>query len=444
MRIFGLEIGRKKAARGLASVEDCGWYTIFESWAGAWQQDVKVDRSAVLAYHAVFSCITLIANDIGKLHAKLVELKNGIWEETTSPAYSPVLRKPNRYQNAIQFRESWIHSKLMRGNTYVLKERDRRGVVTAMYVLDPDRVIPLVSEDGGVYYQLSDDRLAEIDKQIVVPASEIIHDRMNCLFHPLVGLSPIYACGLAATQGLAMQKNSARFFGNMSRPSGMLVAPGPITKETADRLKEQWNANYSGENFGKTAVLADGLKYERLSVTAEEAQMIEQLKWTSEVVCSTFHVPSFKIGAGQTPTYQNAEVLNQIYYSDCLQSLIEQYELCLDEGLGLDVQVEGRWLGIELDLDGLLRMDSATKTKSLTEGIKGALQTPNEARRRMNLKPLPGGDTVYMQQQNYSLSALNERDSNDPFAKSPEPEPEQPMADEDIDLAFEEETEKAA
>jgi phage portal protein BeeE len=40
------------------------------------------------------------------------------------------LRKPNRYQNRIQFWEGWILSKLMRGNTYVLKVRDdNRNVV---------------------------------------------------------------------------------------------------------------------------------------------------------------------------------------------------------------------------------------------------------------------------------------------------------------------------
>ena len=45
-------------------------------------------------------------------------------------------------------------SKLIHGNTYVLKQRDRRGVVVANYILDPTRVKPLVSADGGVYYEI--------------------------------------------------------------------------------------------------------------------------------------------------------------------------------------------------------------------------------------------------------------------------------------------------
>lgn len=42
----------------------------------------------------------------------------------------------------------------MHGNTYVLKARDARGVVNALYVLDPCRVEPLISESGAVYYRL--------------------------------------------------------------------------------------------------------------------------------------------------------------------------------------------------------------------------------------------------------------------------------------------------
>lgn len=451
MEIFGLKIGRKKPheearekALSLSSVDgrDGGWFTIYESFPGAWQQDVQVDQTAVMAFYAVFSCITLISNDIGKLRSKLVEQDaDGIWTETTNPAFSPVLRRPNRYQNHIQFRENWMSSKLSRGNTYALKQRDSRRVVTALYILDPARVTPLVAPDGSVYYQLGDDNLANIEAATIVPASEIIHDRMNCLFHPLVGLSPIYACGLAATQGLAAQKNSARFFTNMSRPSGMLTAPGTITQETADRLKSKWEMNYTGENFGRVAVLGDGLKYERISVTAVESQMLEQLKWTAEVVCSCFHVPPFKIGIGAMPTYQNAEVLNQIYYSDCLQSLIEQFEACMDEGLGLDTPINGRMLGIELDLDDLLRMDTATKIKTLSEGIKGAVFSPNEARKRIDLKPLPGGDSVFMQQQNWSLEQLDKRDiiPDAPSVAPPPvepPEPEEPEPDAEKMLAI--------
>ena len=430
MKLLGFEITRQKA---MASVGDGrGWWPLIrESFPGAWQRNVEVKFDSVLSNHADFACRTLIASDVGKLRIKLVRKADKIWEEITSPAFSPVLRKPNLFQTRQQFIESWVLSKLQRGNAYILKQRDERRVVYRLYVLDPMRVMPLVAEDGSVWYQLHSDNLAGIPSTLVVPASEIIHDRFNCFFHPLVGLSPIFASGLAAMQGLAIQGNSTTFFQNGCQPGGILTAPGAIADETALRLKEYWDQNFTGANRGKVAVLGDGLKYEALAVKAVDAQLIEQLKWTAEVICSTYHVPPYKVGMGAMPTYNNIQSLNVEYYSQCLQTLIEAIEACLDEGLAL----EGTGMGTEFDLDGLLRMDTTSLTTSIKEAVGGGVMTPNEGRRKLDLPPIAGGDSVYLQEQNYSLEALAKRDAReDPFnPPSPEPPSTSPPAEPDDD-----------
>ena len=409
-----------------------GWYPIIrESFTGAWQQNVTVQAESVLAYSAVFSCVTLISTDIGKLGLRLVQQNAaGIWTETSSPAFSPVLRKPNRYQTRIKFIEGWVTSKLLHGNTYALKQRDERGVVTALYVLDPTRVQPLVAPDGAVYYQLQRDDLSNLpEDRIAVPAREIIHDMMVCLWHPLIGVSPLYACALAALQGLRIQENSAQFFANGSHPGGVLTAPGFISDETAQRLKAYWDANFTGSNIGRVAVLGDGLKYEQMAVNAVDAQLIEQLKWTGETVCSCFHVPAYKVGIAPAPAYNNIEALNQQYYSECLQSLIENLELCLDEGLELP-----KPYGTEFNLDDLLRMDTAAATKAAADGVGSGCLSPNEARQRyFGLGPVPGGESPMVQQQYYSLEALAERDADQPFAKPTAATPPPPRAPEDDD-----------
>ena len=391
---------------------------IKESFPGAWQQNVEVKTETVLTFSAIYACITLIAGDIGKLGLRLVQRRGGIWEETESPAFSPVLRKPNRFQTRVKFIEQWIVSKLIHGNTYALKERDNRGVVVAMYVLDPCRVEVFVSDvDGSVWYKLNRDDLSGLDENSVfVPSSEIMHDTMIPLFHPLVGVSPLTACGLAAIQGLEIQKNSSKFFANGSRPGGVLTAPGTIKDETAKRLKEYWEANFTGANAGKVAVLGDGLKYEQMVISAADSQLVEQLRWAAETVASVFHVPPYKIGIGPLPNYQNAAVLNQIYYSDCLQTLIENLEALLDDGLGLLETKDGVRYGVEFDLDDLIRMDVKTQVDAYTEATKGGLMSPDEGRKKLNLPPVEGGSTPYLQQQNYSLSALARRDAQaDPF-----------------------------
>ncbi|WP_417585122.1 phage portal protein [Pelagibacterium sp.] len=426
MRLFGLDIQRTPREKTLNSVDaNRGWWPLIrESYAGAWQQNVEVKAETALSFHATFSCQTLIASDIAKLPIKLVRKdSDGIWVDFESAAFSPVLRKPNGFQNRIQFMENWVLSKLQAGNTYVLKQRDGRGVVTKLFILDPKLVTPLVSDSGDVFYELHTDKLSGVEDRLVVPAREIIHDRFNCFFHPLVGLSPIFANGLAATQGLSIQNNSTIFFQNGSLPGGILTAPGHIEDATAERLKVSWEEKFGGKNRGKVAVLGDGLKFEAMATKAVDAQLIEQLKWSAEVVCSTYHVPPYKIGIGQQPSHNNVQSLNTEYYSQCLQILIESIELCLDEGLNMPVGT-GTWI----DEDELLRMDSATQMDVL-EKSKGKL-TPNEQRKRLNAPPKPGGDTVYMQEQDHSLEWLARRDAQPIEPPTPEPAPPAPPAPE--------------
>lgn len=413
-----------------------GWWPfVREPYAGAWQKNDEWSVDTVLAYQAVYACITLIASDIGKLPIKLTRQdSDGIWSDFNDPKISPVLKKPNHFQNHIQFKEWWLVSKLVRGNTYALKVRASNGQITSLYVLDPSRVQVLVSPDGSVFYQLQQDDLTKSVAE-TVPASEIIHDRMNCLFHPLVGVSPLYASGLAASQGLKIQNDSSKFFANGANPSGILSAPGAISDDTAQRLKTHWQENYSGDNAGRVAVLGDNLKFEPMRMTAVDSQLIQQLRWTGEVVCSTYHVPPYMVGIGTMPSFNNIEALVKQYYGQCLQSLIETMELCLDEGFGLPDKV-----GTELDLDVLFRMDSATQIDTLGKGVGSGIYSPDEARKRMNLKPVEGGATPYLQQQNFSLSALARRDAQaDPFDNSPEREPPAIIEpDEEIERAMKE------
>lgn len=403
------------------------WFSIIrEPFTGAWQKNVACENTQnICAFSVIFACISLIQGDIAKLRIKLMEYTGGIWVEVQ--AFSPfaaVLRRPNSYQSRIQFISYWIVSKLLYGNTYVLKERDERKIVTALHILDPRMTLPLVAPDGSVFYQVGADNLAGIAAGApAVPQAEIIHDRMLCLWHPLVGISPIYACAASATQGIRIQANSAKFFENMSRPSGQLTAPGAISDENAARLKQHFEENFSGANIGRLLVTGDGLKYEPLAMPAEQAQLIEQLRWTAEDCARPFHVPPYKLGLG-TPTLTSVAALNQDYYSQCLQVHIEAIELCLEEGLALD-RVPGKIYGVELDLEGLFRMDPLTLADAQEKGVRAGIMSPNEARRARNLPDVEGGDMPYLQQQNFSLEALAKRDAQeDPFgSKPPAPAP---------------------
>lgn len=411
MRIFGLEI--KRAEKQLTPVADWrggwGWKSrIVEPFPGAWQMNVEEKRADILCYPPLYACLNRISRDIGTLPILLQqEGRDGIWVNVENPAYSPVLRKPNHYQTAQQFRESWALSILLHGNTYVLKGRDSRGVVDRLYVLDPCRVIPMVSDTGDVFYQLSyptaDNLLPDgyPGEQLIVPAREIIHDRLNTFHHQLIGVPPLCAAYWPAVTGLKILKNSSSFFANGANPGGILTAPAGMTEKDAEAVKLYWGTNFNGEKTGNIAVIGADMKFTSFAFKSADSQLIEQLRHTGEQICQAFGIPPFIIGIGTIPAGMKVDDMMGMYERLALGPLIDSMENLLEEGLSIS-----RPLGIEIDTGPLLRMDPQKRAEVWGKLVNDGISAPNEARKPFNLKPLEGGDTVYMQQQDFPLDQV--------------------------------------
>lgn len=442
MRIFGWEIGR---AKQLSPVPDYrgGWRRILEPYSGAWQQNVEEKQSTVLCYPTLYACLNRISQDIGKLPFQLKSVdSNGIWQPVQNAAYSPVLRKPNHYQTQQQFRESWILSKLIQGNTYALKGRDNRGVVTSLYILDPCNVVPLVADSGDVYYRLNFPTSANLlpekypGNELVVPASEIIHDRLNTFHHPLIGVPPLCAANMPACKNLKILKDATAFFSNGANPGGILTAPAGMSEADADAIKAYWNTNFSGDNAGKVAVIGADMKFTAFAFKAADSQLVEQLRYSDEQICQPFGIPPFKIGIGSIPAGLGVDSINQLYYSDALQAHIEAMEALLDEGLAISPP-----LGVEMDLEPLLRMDVGKQTEVIAKQVAGKLITPDEGRKRLGYGPTGGGDTIWAQQQDFPLATLRDRlppdQKPEPATPPPPPEPSSAASDENKALAAE-------
>lgn len=424
---------------------------IMEAFGGAWSKHVVAESTEnLLRFSAVYACVSRISQDIGVLRPMLMERQGSISVEV-EPGASPfqkLLQRPNAYMTWVQFLSYWMVCKLLHGNAYAIIDWDnrggeKRGIASAIYPVDPRLVRPMVASDGEVLYSFSGDQLARIPAgAAALPAEDVIHDRMNCLWHPLVGVAPIYACGASATQGVRIQNNSATFFQNMSRPSGHLSHPGTVTEEQLKLMKQQFEDGFSGGNLGRLMVTGGGAKYEPMTIPAEQSQLIEQLKWTVEDIARCFHVPLHKLQAGPAPSFSNIGALNQGYYDDCLKGHIEAIESVLTYGLALPSRYS-----IELELASLLRMDPKTRAETREIDIRAGVLAPNEGRAQENLPPVEGGDSPMIQQQNYSLAALAKRDAQeDPFgtakpepAPTPEPEPDDEDDDEDMAETAEEE-----
>lgn len=403
---------------------------VSEPFTGAWQKNITNANPRdpnLMAFSGVYACVTIISQDISKMALRVLRLlADGITEEVhkNSP-YHKLLRKPNSYQTSMGFVQLLMVSRLLRGNAYIYQEYDARGVPKAWHLLHPDRTWPMIDPvTKNVYYQYTPHAtdLFSVEgyrnqetSTIMIPARLIIHDRINCLWHPLIGTSPMFAAAVTAMTGGRMLMNTERLFANMSRPSGVLTSESEIHDTTADRLKREFEANYSEGNIGRTAVLGDGLTWKSMVMTSTDAQLIEQLKWTIEDVARCFRVPMYLLADITRMTYKNSEQAAQSYFSGCLQYHVEEIEALLTDTFGMDETVEY----VAFNVESMFRMDTLERYNAYKAGIAAGVLAPNEARKKESLGPVKGGEEPRMQMQYVPLSTP----IADPTAPAPAPSP---------------------
>jgi HK97 family phage portal protein len=389
---------------------------------GSWQMNTNQNRGTqeLVAFSAVYACINTISSDISKLPAQIFGVDLDTRERTLRPLdyYAGLFRTPNHYQTYADFMHAFVQSFLFQGNTYCYcGKRNGRGEITEMHVLNPYRTKPLIADNGEIFYQCSEDFLAGLAPDAIVPERDMIHHRLPLLpGFPLIGVTPVFAAAASSAVGLKILQNSQQFFANSSRPSGFLSAPGKVSEPTANRLAVEWDENYKGERYGKTALLPEGLKWEPVTITAQDAQLIEQLRWSVEDVARVFRVPPFMLGDMSKVTYRNVETLMRVYLNECLAYYIETIEERFERAFDFPPTFQ-----VKLDLSQLLRVETDVRYTGYQTALNAGWLTVNEVRSQEGLGPVEGGDEPHVQQQMIPLSSADGTQANAAPAPAPTP-----------------------
>jgi HK97 family phage portal protein len=389
---------RTKAATGSPSLSGGGGFRrVLEPFTQAFQLNQELSVGSLSAYPTLYACIDRISSDIGKLPFVVKQPdSNGINRTVDGGASGRLLDSPNGYQTASQFREAWIISKLTHGNALILKQPD------ALHVLDWERVEVLVSDGGSVFYKL---RLASRqnllpeqfgDGEITIPASDVIHDRINCLNHQLIGVPPMAAAYLPALKNHRILENNAELFKNGSQMGGLLSAPAGISDDDAAKLRDYWKATKPTD----VRVLGMEAKFTPFVANGVDSQLVEQLKYSDIQIAQAFGVPPYLIGQDYPSGLQPEQVIN-MYFRTTLQAYVVAMESLLTAGMPLAAGQH-----VTLDTSVLLRLDTARRAEVYGGLVAKGIFSTNEARAEFDLPPVDGGDQILRQQQDVPLASL--------------------------------------
>ena len=374
------------------------WFTV--PFGDGYERGIELSGTDAKYIPAAYSAVMANARAVSQCYAahKRINAKGKHEVVTTSPA-SRILNSPNDYLTWPQFILSMVAGMQFDGESFAIVARDDRSAITALHPLPRRGASPYVApETQDIFYTVGGTDLVALDAQYMAPARDVLHLRQYCPRNPLIGESPIKAAALAAGINVALSRSQAAFFTRMSRPSGVLSTDQTLTREQMTKLREAFDEQAKNWSQGGMPILSNGLKFQPVSIDSQDAQLIQAQRLSIEDIARVYGVPLPVIGDLSHATLSNVEQLIGMWLSISLGALLENIERSLDKLFNLPA---GEY--IELDVAALMRTDFLNRVDGLTKGTLGGLFTPNEAREREGLPPVPHGDVPYMQQQMVAL-----------------------------------------
>jgi HK97 family phage portal protein len=275
---------------------------------GLWPSSTGIPTSPIQALQvsAVYACVRRLSEDLAKLPINIrKKSRKGGWTVDTKHPLNKLFRSPSDWQTQFGLIQHLIVSLQLRGNGYIYVARNRDGDPRQLMPIVPDRTSILLTQEGGIYYQISTPQFG--GETLTALPEDIIHVRNMSLDGGLRGLSPI-SCSQDSL-GVAAQRHAALFFRQGTSLRGVLEAPTRLNDEAVKRMAQSWQATYTGsDNAHKIAILEEGVKFNALSISPEDAQLLETQKYSAEQVARIFGMPAWLIGLEvSTGTYSNVE-----------------------------------------------------------------------------------------------------------------------------------------
>jgi len=339
-----------------------------------------VNNTTALSIASVHACVRVIADGIAGLGLKLYKDDGQSRDQIIIHYATALTNEPNPYQTKYDFTKYMTSHLALTGNAYAFINRDVRNIGIELHPIAPQYVTP-VMQDGLLFYKVT---LAGYPGMI--PATEMLHFKGMCGDNPLVGLSPVVLHAETLGIDLAAISQSAGVYKN-GVLKFLLTSDAQIKIDQAGPLKKSLDDVIDGAS--RSAVLPNGIKMEKLSLSPEEAQYLETRKFSSEEIARIFGVPASMIGA-TAGIKSSVEQEYQDFYARTLMS----YAINIEQELARKLLTENDKLTyyFKFNFNSLLRASANERADYYNKGIRGGWLSRNEARVYEDVNAFDGGD----------------------------------------------------
>ena len=352
---------------------------LFDGLGLSYSTASSYSNSKAMKLSVVYACVNLLSNTIATLPLKVVKYEKGRRVELKEHPLDLILNlAPNKRYNKFNMMKLLIESILLNGNGYLYIKRDERLNVVGLELLNPAFVQPMPQDDGTVKYIVEGMGSA-------VDSANMIHLYMHA-DELMNGISVIKYAAMALRGAYDREESSDSFYSRGLGLLGVLKSSAPLTNDQKKQIAESWEKSMARTSNGGVAILPQGLDVQAISVSPEDAELLDARQFDVVNLCRFFGVSPLKIYDYEHMSYNSLE---QVSLSFLQESILPYTQLIEDEfNRKLFKPSEVGTYGVDFSYDELLQADKKSEVEYYRALLTNGICSIDECREKLGFRPM--------------------------------------------------------
>ena len=360
----------------------------------------------------VYRCVNEIAYGAASIQFKIFQ---GDQQLEDHPLIN-LLNRPNPLQAGVEYFQSLYSYLLLSGNSYtVISDIDQ--AVQELHILRPDRIEIMPSNTSipsGYKYKIDGRTIKVYEADPINGSSDVKHFKFWNPLDDYYGCSPLSAASMDIDQHNMVAKHNISLLQNGARPTGAIIfkpandrgLPIQLTDGQRKQLYEDVQSKFSGpSNSGRPLLLEGDFDWREMGISPRDMDFISQKNMSARDIALCFGVPSQLVGIPDAQTYANIQEARLALYEETIIPLARRVESDFNEWLAPRY---GDNILIQYDIDSIPAMVERRRRvyENVTQAVREGIITRNEARERLGLDSIQGGDDILIPANLFPLSQI--------------------------------------
>lgn len=358
----------------------------------------QAETKGAVSEATYYACMKVLSESVGKLplHLQQYTEKGGVRKAREHPLYNVCNSRPNKYMNATNLWGSCEYNRNHYGDGYILI--DGAGINTKLWLL-PSKNVEVWYDDRKILGDIPDIYyLYSYGGGILkLGSEEVIHVKGFDSLDGITGMSVKERLKNTVNSGIKSQNLINRMYDSGFTAKAVLQYTGDLSDENARKftkgIEDYATGKLKNDGIKNIIPIPIGATLQPLNIKLTDNQFVELRQYSALQIASAFGIKPYQIGDYTKSSYSSAEAQQLSFYVETLLYIIKQYEEELTYKLLSEKEVAEGY-HFKFNISVILRADFATQVKTLSTAVNSFLLTPNEARSKLDLGSVEGGDRL--------------------------------------------------